>query len=90
MAARPWLLVSSTALPVLFVLLVAAFAGGGCWRSTSGPDAAVGAEPEGHLRVVATIFPLADLARNIAGDAVEVACLLPVGASPHTFEPRPS
>lgn len=36
--------------------------------------------------VAATIFPLADIARNITGDGVEVVQLLPSGASPHTFE----
>lgn len=42
------------------------------------------------LRVVATIFPLADMVRQVGGDAVEVATLLPPGASPHTFEPTPA
>lgn len=39
--------------------------------------------------VAATIFPLYDIARNVAGGAVEVALILPPGASPHTFEPTP-
>ncbi len=42
------------------------------------------------VRVVATIFPVADIVRQIGGDAVEVATLLPPGASPHTFEPTPA
>jgi ABC-type Zn uptake system ZnuABC Zn-binding protein ZnuA len=42
------------------------------------------------LRVVATIEPLAMLVREIGGDRVEVAVLVPPGASPHTFEPQPS
>lgn len=41
------------------------------------------------VRVVATIFPVADLVRQIGGDAVQVTTLLPAGASPHTFEPAP-
>ena len=40
--------------------------------------------------VAATIFPLYDITQNIAGDALHVELLLPVGASPHTFEPSPS
>lgn len=40
--------------------------------------------------VAATIFPVADIARNVAGEDVHVALLLPPGASPHTFEPSPS
>lgn len=42
------------------------------------------------MRVVATIFPIADLVRQIGDDAVEVVTLLPPGASPHTFEPTPA
>lgn len=42
------------------------------------------------VRVVTTIFPYADIARAIGGDYVHVTHLLPPGASPHAFEPRPS
>lgn len=42
------------------------------------------------LAVVTTLFPYADMVREIGGDAVSVTYLLPPGASPHTFEPRPS
>jgi zinc transport system substrate-binding protein len=41
------------------------------------------------IKVVATIVPLADFARQIGGNKVEVTLLLPPGASPHTFEPTP-
>ena len=41
------------------------------------------------IKVVATIAPLADFARQVGGDKVEVTLLLPPGASPHTFEPTP-
>jgi len=40
-----------------------------------------------RLRVVASIAPLADFARQVGGDRVSVVRLLPPGASPHTFEP---
>lgn len=39
--------------------------------------------------VAATIFPLADLVKQLGGDAIRVVTLLPAGASPHTFEPTP-
>ncbi len=39
--------------------------------------------------IVATIFPLADITQNIAGDSIEVYTLLPAGVSPHTFDPAP-
>lgn len=44
----------------------------------------------GRLIVVATLFPLYDFARNIAGDSAEVKLLLPPGAEPHSFEPKPA
>ncbi|MBE3582686.1 MAG: zinc ABC transporter substrate-binding protein [Limnochordaceae bacterium] len=43
-----------------------------------------------QLVVVTTLPPLADITRELGGDRVSVASLLPAGASPHTFEPRPS
>ncbi|HVN87008.1 MAG TPA: metal ABC transporter substrate-binding protein [Candidatus Binatia bacterium] len=39
--------------------------------------------------VVATVFPLADIVRQIADERVQVETLLPAGANPHTFEPTP-
>jgi len=46
-------------------------------------------ESSAKIKVVATIFPLADLAKNVGGDRIEVITLLPPGASPHTFDPTP-
>ncbi len=46
-------------------------------------------EAEGKVIVVATIFPLADWARNVGKDRVYVETLLPANASPHTFDPAP-
>jgi ABC-type Zn uptake system ZnuABC Zn-binding protein ZnuA len=42
-----------------------------------------------QLKVAATIFPLYDLVRNVAGSVVEVVLLVPPGASPHTFAAKP-
>lgn len=42
----------------------------------------------GKVRVVASLFPLADLARQVGGPFVEVACLLPPGLSPHGYQPK--
>jgi ABC-type Zn uptake system ZnuABC Zn-binding protein ZnuA len=42
-----------------------------------------------RLKVAATIFPLYDLVRSVAGPEVEVVLLIPPGASPHTFEAKP-
>ncbi len=40
------------------------------------------------LSVVATVFPLAEFVRGVAGEAAEVALLLPPGADVHTWQPR--
>jgi ABC-type Zn uptake system ZnuABC Zn-binding protein ZnuA len=41
------------------------------------------------LKVVVSLHPHYDLMRQLTGDAAEVTRLLPLGASPHTFEPTP-
>lgn len=55
---------------------------GGCSRQQQ-PETA------GKLRIVTTLFPLYDFARNIGRDKVEVQLLLPPGVEPHNFEPKP-
>lgn len=40
-------------------------------------------------RIAATIFPLYDIAKNVADGVTDVALVLPPNASPHTFEPSP-
>jgi ABC-type Zn uptake system ZnuABC Zn-binding protein ZnuA len=42
------------------------------------------------VQAVASISVLADLVSQVGGDRVDVTSLLPPGADPHTFEPRPS
>jgi zinc transport system substrate-binding protein len=42
-----------------------------------------------ELKVVASIFPLADFARNVGQDKIEVITLLPPGADPHSYGPKP-
>lgn len=39
--------------------------------------------------VAATIFPLADITREISGDSIDVLQILPSGSSPHTFDLTP-
>ena len=53
----------------------------------------------GKLKIAATIFPLADIAKQISvsgpsgrrpgGEKSEVITILPAGANPHTFELTP-
>jgi len=56
-----------------------AFASGGCSGHTTDKP-----------QVVVTIPPLKLILQEIVGKETEVACILPPGASPHTFELRPS
>jgi zinc transport system substrate-binding protein len=43
----------------------------------------------GKINVTVTIFPPYDFVRQIAGDKVNLAMLLPPGAESHSFEPTP-
>jgi zinc transport system substrate-binding protein len=44
----------------------------------------------GEFEVATTIFPVYDIALNIAPSDINVLLILEPGASPHTFEPSPS
>lgn len=44
----------------------------------------------GDRQVVATTAHVADFVRHVAGDRADVKQLLPAGADPHDYEPRPS
>jgi zinc transport system substrate-binding protein len=59
-------------------LAVGALSSGACTRSTPA-----------RLRVAATVFPLYDLARRVAGDRLDVSLVLAAGLDPHGYEPRP-
>ncbi len=45
--------------------------------------------PSLKLQVVATIYPLADIAKQVGGGLVEVTTLVPPGVEPHDYEPTP-
>jgi zinc transport system substrate-binding protein len=72
----------SSAVLVLIVRVIVLVSSLLAWPETS-------AQAAPRLKIAVTIFPLYDLVRNVAGPAVDVVLLLPPGASPHTFEPRP-
>ena len=44
---------------------------------------------DGRLNVVCTVFPQYDFVKNIAGDAVNLKMLLPLGSEAHSYEPTP-
>lgn len=43
-----------------------------------------------RVPVVASIFPVADMIQQVGSPYVDVTFIIPAGASPHTFEPKPS
>ena len=64
----------------LWILILFITACGGKPASSSGTTAPV---------ILASTTFLADITRNIAGDRVSVASLLPIGADPHSYQPTP-
>ena len=73
-------------LALLIILVLATFIMPGCTGVNSGK----GNETTAKIKVVATVFPLYDIARAVGGDKAEVTMLLPPGVEAHTFDPRPS
>jgi len=56
----------------------------------SSSQALAGSAPGQEVQFVASIPPLAAILREVTGDRARVTILLPPGASPHTFQPKPS
>lgn len=50
---------------------------------------ACGGPGAGRPRVAASIFPLYDITRRVAGDRLPVQLVLPPGQTEHSFDPRP-
>lgn len=74
-------------MPFLLTAILLLATQAGCSRNNP-PTAAPTGKPK--IKVVATIFPLADITKTIGGERVEVTTLIPAGASPHTFELTPA
>lgn len=47
-----------------------------------------GNEANGKLNVMVSIYPLKEFTEKIAGDKVEVTCLVPDNMEPHDYEPK--
>lgn len=45
---------------------------------------------EDKIMIVTSLFPIADLIKQVGGERVSVDYLIPPGVSPHAFEPKPS
>ncbi len=48
-----------------------------------------GGGTSGKLQVVASVSPIVDIVKNVAGNAADVQGLIPEGVDSHTFEPTP-
>ncbi|MFA5889530.1 MAG: metal ABC transporter substrate-binding protein [Actinomycetota bacterium] len=58
-----------------------------------GASACAASDPagkSGKFLIVATVSPVTDIVRNVAGDAAEVTGIIPEGVDSHTFEPTPA
>lgn len=69
----------------LALITVAAVAIGGCGGGSSSGTA----EDGETLNVVATTPQIADIVKQVGGEAVNVTTLLPPDADPHEYEPKP-
>ncbi len=69
---------------VLAVGLMAALVVGGCGSSSRGGDTAPPARD--RLDVVASFYPMAEVAARVGGDRVRVTNLTPAGVEPHDLE----
>lgn len=62
----------------------------GCAQKTDSDVPAAKDSGSGKIRIVATLFPQYDFARQVAGDKADVRLLLPPGVESHSYEPTPS
>ncbi|WP_439345416.1 metal ABC transporter solute-binding protein, Zn/Mn family [Vacuolonema iberomarrocanum] len=66
----------------------------GCAQSTVAPEETVEEPVSGDVTdlplVVATTSVVCDLTQQVAGETVDLVCLLEPGQDPHTYEPTPS
>lgn len=59
----------------------------GCSKAAETKDAAKSAENKEGLKVYASVYPMYDFAKKIAGDKLDVEMLMPQGTEPHGWEP---
>jgi zinc transport system substrate-binding protein len=71
-------------LVVLFIFIILAGSFFACAKQGQEPSQMK------KLKVITTLFPLYDMAKNIGADKAEVSLLLPPGVEAHSFEPKPS
>jgi ABC-type Zn uptake system ZnuABC Zn-binding protein ZnuA len=76
--SRLGLIPGSLALLITVLVLAACGSGGG-----ASPSAV------GTIKVVATTTVFADIVRNVGGDRVSITSIIPAGAGPEDYEPKP-
>ena len=80
----------SIAAVILVGMLAAALAACGAPNpGASASPAPVSGDPGASLHLVATTTVFADMARNVGGDRVTVSSIMPAGAGPEDYEPKP-
>jgi zinc transport system substrate-binding protein len=71
---------------VLIPRVVVIFAAGALVLGACGGDGDSSGSGSGQVEVVASFYPLAEVARQVGGDRVDVVDLTPSGAEPHDLE----
>ena len=71
---------------ILF-LLVGIVLFSACSKAGETKDAAKSVEKKEGLKVYASVYPMYDFAKKIAGDKLDVEMLMPQGTEPHGWEP---
>ena len=59
----------------------------GCSKGAETKDAAKDTENKEGLKVYASVYPMYDFAKKIAGDKLDVEMVMPQGTEPHGWEP---
>lgn len=64
--------------------------GAGCASPSVSDESPVSSATHEQIKIAATIHPLFDIAKTVAGDDAEVIRIVSPGTSPHFFDPSPS
>lgn len=91
MTLSSWVRVRQSIILLATVFVVSGAVVSACSDDSSEGGAATNTpSASAKLNVVATTVQITALTKEVAGDAVELHGLIPAGADPHEFEPKPS
>lgn len=71
----------------LLILLAGIVLFSGCSKAAETKDAGKDTENKEGLKVYASVYPIYDFAKKIAGDKLDVEMVMPQGTEPHGWEP---